>query len=212
MTRPRKPVTEPQAITVSSDVVIYTSIDGNGIHHTECNLCQRDIKRTNTANPTFFWQHCNCCTTKKPKEKFIQYQPASDTTATSTSVIHNYRKPCPGYSVQWKVGSIWVTYPYHQHATRELPWYPSAYDPISNAIIMHSVKCYNEIPLTLKTTICPSCNIIPHSPKFLDLKERAESLSLSPFFSTWYLTYQQQESYIRNLKKKSTDYRSKVCF
>ena len=34
--------------------------------------------------------------------------------------------PCRGVLIRWEAGSVWSTYPYHQHALREHPWEPVA--------------------------------------------------------------------------------------
>ena len=87
------------------------------------------------------------------------------------------RKPrpersCPGSEIDWQAGSIWQTYPYHQHESRVSGWRPVAFNSKDNKIILRSEKCaielyeYDESP-------CYNCRAIQYSVEFQKFVSRA---------------------------------------
>ena len=126
-TKPRSHITEPTSIKVpGSTSGIITIIDTEGRHHVECDLCHSDITLTVTAHPRFFYDHrghAGClharrrqglpdpiaCSLAAPPIPYIMVTPSP---AQSSGLE---RIQCPGLDVTWTPGSIWETYPYHQH-------------------------------------------------------------------------------------------------
>jgi len=49
--------------------------------------------------------------------------------------------PCPGVCIQWAPGSIWATYPYHQHEIKtKRGWKPIAFGKDNN-LVLRADKC-----------------------------------------------------------------------
>ena len=52
-------------------------------------------------------------------------------------------RKCPGIFVEWEPGSVWDTYPYHQHGIRNLLWEPIGFN---QWICLRSKVCHLVLP------------------------------------------------------------------
>jgi hypothetical protein len=96
---------------------------------------------------------------------------------------------CMGISIEWKPGSIWNTYPYHQHAERSMAWEPIAIEN-NGSLRLRSRKCpIWFIPSHLSHLTCSFCCYIPNSVEFRKFMTHAVE---APVHTPWaYLNYQQ---------------------
>jgi hypothetical protein len=106
---------------------------------------------------------------------------------------------CLGVIVEWKPGSIWNTYPYHQHAEWVMDWKPISIED-NGSLRLHSRDCsMNLDSRCLSTLTCASCQFIPNSIKFKKFMTRAvEAQEWTPWA---YLNFQQ----LSNRMHKLTD-------
>lgn len=126
-TKARPHITEPTLITIpGSSSGIMTVIDMAGKHHVECDLCLSDITLTVTAHPRFFYDHrghAGCLQLRRSQglpppmasslpQPPIPYIFVAPSPVQSSGLEHIQ---CPGLDIMWTPGSIWETYPYHQH-------------------------------------------------------------------------------------------------
>ena len=81
---------------------------------------------------------------------------------------------CLGVLVLWQAGSVWDTYPYHQHGIREYPWEPIGFDGNEKWIRLRSRECVG-VSLSSENfeTSCQKCRTIPASAAFVKFQNRA---------------------------------------
>lgn len=110
--------------------------------------------------------------------------------------------PCSGLIVQWKPGSIWSTYPYHQHAVKAMDWIPTAFNPDENEIVLRSIRCIEKVT---KNTVfdfkaCPECRSIEYSSDFKNfLGQAIEASKCTPWD---YLTFVQVKELLAVMTKE----------
>lgn len=83
-------------------------------------------------------------------------------------------KECAGVPVEWTPGSVWDTYPFHQHGIRAHPWEPIAFEGNDSWLRLRSKQCC--IVLSGNETNasgCARCAAIPASPAFKKFISRA---------------------------------------
>lgn len=93
---------------------------------------------------------------------------------------------CLGVLVKWEAGSIWDTYPFHQHATREYPWEPIH---VENEMWIRLRADSCSMSTTNSTAVCEECTGIPNSLKYRRAMQRASSALDHTAWS--YLTHKQ---------------------
>jgi hypothetical protein len=88
--------------------------------------------------------------------------------------IHVSRRTriCPGVGISWLPGSVWESYPYHQHAMRAVGWMPIGFDPKENKIFIRSDSCANQL-FENDEVPCTRCLLVEHSPEFRRFISRA---------------------------------------
>jgi len=47
----------------------------------------------------------------------------------STIQMPQWVRICPGIGIYWLPGSVWKSYPYHQHAVQAVGWKPIGFNP-----------------------------------------------------------------------------------
>ncbi|KAH9922494.1 uncharacterized protein B0H18DRAFT_1212572 [Fomitopsis serialis] len=116
---------------------------------------------------------------------------------------------CKGVLIQWKAGSVWDTYPYHQHALREYPWEPVS---IENGewFRLRAKDCARST--ISKDGCCTACQMIPASERYRKFLDRA--ISASDYTPWEYLNYRQivalckkivSENRLLRLKSRNAD-------
>ncbi|KAF7777819.1 hypothetical protein Agabi119p4_3891 [Agaricus bisporus var. burnettii] len=60
----------------------------------------------------------------------------------SDRAIHGMQVECPGQWVQWSPGSIWETYPFRLHKSKEVGWTPIKIDGGSNGLVVRAKRCW----------------------------------------------------------------------
>lgn len=131
--------------------------------------------------------------------------------ANSNPIIQEPRmKPCPGYTVSWSAGSVWTTYPYHQHGTREsMGWTPIAFQIDPNTIVLQANTCSKEIPES-NTLPCTSCGNIEFSSSFVSFVNRAKEAKAH---TPWdYLTSEQLQTLLNQMSAQLKLVQTKVRF
>jgi hypothetical protein len=119
---------------------------------------------------------------------------------------------CPGVEISWAPGSIWSTYPYHQHLIHTIGWTPASFNKTENKIYLRSDKCAGELS-EFDLSPCMECRIIPYSSRFEDFMQRAkEAMKHTPWD---YLTSEQLQGLAKrlvcNLKKLRTQVSRLLC-
>ena len=173
MTKAHLPMKVPKAIKLPGAPEILTTIDGNGKHHIQCDLCGLDITLTVTAHPRSFLKHRHrdaCLRLRRSKglpdpEPFAQAIPLILVAGPDNQSEQSTRIPCPGHAVEWLPGSIWETYLYHQHEVRAVGWWPIAFNHEENEIVLQSDNCLGFI-LDTDEPPCKECWNIGFSNKF----------------------------------------------
>lgn len=84
----------------------------------------------------------------------------------------NKPQTCPGIIAKWEAGSIWDTYPYHQHGMRKLDWEPIGFDGNNQWIRLRSTYCALELPEG-NVLCCQRCGAIQTSANFLKFQSQA---------------------------------------
>jgi len=102
----------------------------------------------------------------------------SSTPCVSDFQIPTIRRPkhpliCPGSAIDWMPGSIWETYPYHQHEARVVGWKPIGFDSKKNQIFVCSESCIMEIT-EYNASPCTHCRNIQYSVEFRKFMEWAK--------------------------------------
>ena len=105
-------------------------------------------------------------------------------------------EPCPGAEIVWDPGSIWSTYPYHQHLIHTIGWTPTSFNKTENKIYLRSDKCAGELS-EFDFSPCVECRMIPYSSRFKDFVQRAqEAMEYTPWD---YLTSEQLQCLAKRL-------------
>jgi hypothetical protein len=114
---------------------------------------------------------------------------------------------CPGIGVPWLPGSIWESYPYHQHAVREVGWTPIGFDSKANMIFIRSDNCANQL-FEEDEAPCTRCLIVEHSAEFKSFISRAtEAKEHTPWN---YLTSEQLLGLLKKMAGQLNFLRTKV--
>lgn len=116
--------------------------------------------------------------------------------------------PCPGMMVRWEAGSIWDTYPYHQHASRNIGWTPIGYGQDDRSLLIRSDGC--TAPKTGSDGYpCNACLHVEHSSNFRKFVER--SFEVKDHTPHTYLNPKQLIALIGRIAAKSRKLRTEVC-
>lgn len=116
---------------------------------------------------------------------------------------------CHGTQVDWTPGSIWVSYPYHQHEVRMVGWSPIAFNSKTNTITLRSDKCSGSLSKEEFEAPCRSCRNVPYSTEFRDFIERATEAK--PHTPWHYLTSDQMQGLLAKMAAELRILRTKVC-
>lgn len=181
MPKSRPPLTVPTLINVPGLTSgIMTALDGIGRHHLRCDLCNSDITLTVTAHPRRFLEHRGQLVCLQARRS--QGLPEPSLPLPSIPYIVASLAPeqlsgvacirCPGLDVIWTPGSIWATYPYHQHDIRAVGWKPVRFQEEENIIVLRSDKCHQQI-LDTDEPPCIECHLIVNSANYCNVMERA---------------------------------------
>ena len=115
---------------------------------------------------------------------------------------------CKGVLVKWKPGSVWDTYPYHQHEDQSVAWEPIAIEN-HGWLRLRSQMCaimFHTEDLSIQT--CRACRAIPNSAHFRRFMDRASYVSEH---TPWqYLNYRQLCSVIEKVTAQNKKLRLKV--
>ena len=104
--------------------------------------------------------------------------------------------PCPGAEIMWDPGSIWSTYPYHQHLIHTMGWTPVSFNKTENKIYLRSDKCAGDLS-EFDFSPCMECRMIPYSSRFKSFMKRAqEAMENTPWD---YLTSEQLQRLAKRL-------------
>ena len=116
---------------------------------------------------------------------------------------------CPGVEIVWAPGSIWSTYPYHQHLIYTIGWTPASFNKTENKIYLRSDKCLGELS-EFDLSPCVECRIIPYSSCFKDFSQRAKEAMDSEHTPWDYLTSEQLQGLAKRLVCDLKKLRTKV--
>ena len=110
---------------------------------------------------------------------------------------------CTGVLVEWTAGSVWDTYPYHQHGIRKHLWEPIGFEGNDSWLRLRSKDCCIVLlHEEMNRLCCRKCAAIPSSSEFRKFVGRATNTAEhTPYF---YLTQRQLHSL---LVKVTTKYR-----
>ena len=127
----------------------------------------------------------------------------------STSHVPRPREnihPCSGVAVKWEAGSIWDSYPFHQHKTHDYPWEPIG---ITNDewLYLRSDSCKQHTQNA--SHVCEECEAIPNDKRYRKAVARASS-NLSESMPWGYLTRRQLVAHSRLLVKKYLQLKQEV--
>ncbi|KIM39217.1 hypothetical protein M413DRAFT_29401 [Hebeloma cylindrosporum] len=254
MTKAAPPLTEPATIKVGGGRALTTTIDPLTKYHLiACDICQKTIQLTKSANPNAFFVHRKSCSNRITSESgpsnvsqqdaleptgrdshqrqhslsrlstsFSHLQTASPMPSPtvvdsnpradyfSIPVIHTSRptRICPGIGVSWLPGSVWESYPYHQHAARAVGWMPIGFDPKANKIFLRSDKCAMEL-FENDEAPCTRCLLVEHSVEFKSFISRATEVKEH---TPWnYLTGEQLLGLLKKMAGQLNTLRTKAC-
>lgn len=67
----------------------------------------------------------------------------ADLRSSSPSLDIDSPQVCTGVLIEWTAGSVWDTYPYHQHGIRNHPWEPIGFEGNDSCLRsgLHSKDC-----------------------------------------------------------------------
>ncbi|KAF6742437.1 hypothetical protein DFP72DRAFT_1022411 [Ephemerocybe angulata] len=82
-------------------------------------------------------------------------------------------KDCPGGTVNWTLGSVLYTYPFHLHAFRAVGWEPLRFNRDENTITFRSENCDREA--SSNGGACDACLVLLSSDPLRRVMERAEN-------------------------------------
>ena len=215
MTKAHLPTEVPVAIKLPGAPEILTMINENGKHYIHCDLCGLRITLTATAHHRSFLQHrrgyaclrlrrSNGLPDPEPITQAIPHILVTGPDASDPSErLGLARIPCPGHAIEWLPGSIWETYPYHQHEVRAVGWRPIAFNHEENEIVLRSDTCLGFI-LDTDEPPCKECWNIGFSNKFHEFLTRAKE---AKDHTPWeLLTAQQMCSLLRKWQLQSSLY------
>ena len=133
--------------------------------------------------------------------------PHASHSASVPSILIPKLSLCPGAEIVWVPGSIWSTYPYHQHLIHAIGWTPASFDKTKNKIYLRSDKCAGELS-EFDLSPCVECRVIPYSSRFKDFMQRAqEAMEHTPW---GYLTSEQLQGLAKRLVYDLNKLRTKV--
>ncbi|THH13601.1 hypothetical protein EW146_g6638 [Bondarzewia mesenterica] len=104
---------------------------------------------------------------------------------------------CKGSLVEWTPGSVWSTYPYHQHDARDWSWEPIGFENKS-WIRLRSTRC--AVFATRNDLSCDACRVISSSPRFQTFLTRAARAR--PNMAWEYLTQVQLHAHTVDLSSR----------
>lgn len=119
---------------------------------------------------------------------------------------------CRGVLVEWKAGSVWDTYPYHQHAYRKYPWEPIGIEN-GNWFRLRATSCARSAVSAANDSpniCCSACQNIPTSDRYRKFLSRASSAS---DHTPWeYLNHRQLVAVCRTVVSENRKLRLKVMY
>lgn len=130
---------------------------------------------------------------------------------TSSAVSPSSVIDCNGVPVEWTPGSVWDTYPFHQHGIRDHPWAPIAFEGNENWLRLRSNQC--SIVFSGSETnapCCAQCAAIPGSPAFKKFITRATHVQDHTPYA--YLSHRQLLKLLRSTIERYRKLSSQVCF
>ena len=144
--------------------------------------------------------------------------PIPSPSINSTSFSHHFQRPiirkpkpvrtCPGSEIDWQAGSIWQTYPYHQHESRVSGWKPIGFNSKENKIILRSEKCATEL-FEYDESPCSNCRVIQYSAEFQNFVSRATQVPKE--HTPWnFLTVDQMLALLKKMAEQIKILRKKV--
>lgn len=211
---PRKiplPVTIPTVIKLPGSVEALTRIEADsGKHIVECDLCHSLITLTVNAHPRAFFTHRGGSVCLQNMRNSGLSMPAPLTVPPQISVTRTsgvQEIDCPGLSLQWLPGSVWETYPYHQHEIAAIGWRPVSFGKEDNEIFLRSDDCHGKI-LSTDEPPCKECRILEYSSRlrvFMDCANEAK-----PHTPWELLTLAQTRALLQKMATKIQDLRTKV--
>jgi len=143
--------------------------------------------------------------TPSPQSSHFHVPDTSDNNIPS--IIITAPPQCPGVEVPWSPGSIWSTYPYHQHKLRSLGWRPTGFIEDENKILLRSDQCQIDLSES-ENSPCIECQVIPHSLSFQNFMEKAEDVKEN---TPWdYLTHEQLVKIMKKMSQQLKTLRTKV--
>lgn len=118
---------------------------------------------------------------------------------------------CTGVLVEWTAGSVWDTYPYHQHGIRSHPWEPIGFEGNDSWLRLRSKDCCIVLlHKEMNRLCCRKCAAIPSSSEFRKFVGRATNAAEhTPYF---FLTQRQLHSLLVKVTTKYRELALKVCF
>ncbi|KAJ7104870.1 hypothetical protein C8R44DRAFT_807209 [Mycena epipterygia] len=115
---------------------------------------------------------------------------------------------CPGVSVEWTSGSIWDTYPYLQHAYRDVGWEPVGFNSSNNSIQLRAENCQFPISGGDSQRACVSCKTLRYSAYLKQFMDRSEEVS---DHTPWdYLTAQQHKVLLAKMRAQVMKLRTQL--
>ncbi|KAF6753825.1 hypothetical protein DFP72DRAFT_1069028 [Ephemerocybe angulata] len=131
----------------------------------------------------------------------------SDSCSVDASSLDGSRG-CPGVEIEWTPGSIWDTYPYHQHSSRDMKWTIVRVDEDRNVLGIRSTDCEARLAPTNEALACALCLGLPGSDQLAKMKQRAEGTS--PYSPYSYLNAKQMFTIMQNQRALVGSLRSKL--
>ncbi|XP_006455832.1 hypothetical protein AGABI2DRAFT_121753 [Agaricus bisporus var. bisporus H97] len=213
------PLQEDTTITLEDGTQFRTLYDSAMKRHiVTCNICFDKIKLAATANSYPLEKHRKTCQQGQDKLNNPRFRARGDVFEASGSFdlqllfrsasasfesrnnTNRIQVECPGQWVQWSPGSIWETYPFRLHKSKELGWTPIGIDDMSNALVLRARRCWKQVDVIDDEDgpgSCAACKGVPHSIEFRKVVERARDVKEH---TPWmYLTDQQKERLMRQM-------------
>ncbi|KAI9064240.1 hypothetical protein FKP32DRAFT_1649613 [Trametes sanguinea] len=177
---------EPIPVVAEPGIVLYTHYDLEmQRHEVTCDLCGTVITLTGIGHPARLLQH-HLASSRSGAQSLPQLLPVPSMASGDADHPPTRVYECPGMRVEWEAGSVWSTYPYHQHTTHALRWEPVAFEN-ERWLRVRSRDCVGVI--SEATSVCPACLAVPTSAQFMKTMERA--VSVAPHTPWLKLTYPQ---------------------
>ncbi|KAJ7163663.1 hypothetical protein C8R46DRAFT_1163839 [Mycena filopes] len=115
---------------------------------------------------------------------------------------------CPGVSVAWTPGSIWDSYPYLQHAYRDVGWEPIGFDSANNRIRIRAEDCQHPVSGGNLERPCNPCRTVPYSNSYREFVDRSETAA---DHTPWdYLTAQQHKALLAKTRAELMKLRTQL--